>query len=315
MAPGGDGMRAEKFLSVGAVLAECPVWDAASGSLYFIDITSGRVYRHAVGSGETAFRDMGGLVGMIAPAPGGLIAAVDKDIVSIAPPLHGNAKPLVRGIERDDPATRFNDGKCDAKGRLWIGTMHKTAGQGRAAFYRVTADGGVQRVFGGVTVSNGVGWSPDNRFLYHVDTPSGHLMRYEFDLESGRVSGGVRLIDYRDEPGDFDGMAVDAQGALWVCHWGGFRVSQWDPLSGEKQREILLPVPNVTCCCFGEGGLLYITTGTGRDGRLRAQYPDLGCLYACRTDAQGGPVYHFAPPGFGAPRRVSEDGQWPSVFL
>jgi len=223
---------------------------------------------------------------------GDILVALEKEIRL----LHNwKEESVLPRIEDDNINNRYNDGKCDAKGRLWIGTMNKQSQRGEAAFYCIQPSGNMNKVFDHVTISNGIAWSPDNKYLYYVDTPSGFLWRFDFNLETGTLDNKIALIDYREEKGVFDGITVDEQGTIWACHWGGFQVSRWDPNSGKKIDHIELPVPNVTCCCFGGSNMnqLYITTGIGVDKTIKTNYPESGSLYICEADVFGLPANRF----------------------
>ncbi|MEA5014489.1 MAG: SMP-30/gluconolactonase/LRE family protein [Candidatus Limiplasma sp.] len=286
-------MAAERLLPGEMILGECPVWDEGNNALYWIDITAGQLWRHGFLEEETTQVSFDQNIGACClTRSGGVLVALEKSIVVLR---DGHQQTLVEGIERELPHNRFNDGKCDSRGRLFIGTMHREAEKERASLYRLEPAGAMAKVLSPVTVSNGVAWSPDDRYLYYVDTPSGFLWRFAYDVETGTLSRRTPLIDYRNEEGDFDGICVDAEGCIWACHWGGFQVSRWDPRTQQKLLSIPLPVPNVTCCCFGGPGMnrLMITTGTGRDPRVKRDYPLSGSLYACEVDTVGLPSNRF----------------------
>ncbi|NLI22512.1 MAG: SMP-30/gluconolactonase/LRE family protein [Clostridiales bacterium] len=287
-------MRAKRFLPVQMILGEGPVWDRRDGSLRWVDITGGALWRCDWQTGALSCRTYGENVGMAQPArDGGWVLALEKSVVL---ERDGALTSIVEGVEAERPENRFNDGVCDAAGRLWLGTMHRGATRPEAALYRIQPDGRYERAEGNLTVSNGLAFSPDNRYLYHVDTPARTVYRYDFDVETGAIVNRQKWIDAGDEPGCFDGIAVDAQGTLWAAHWGGFQVTRWDPVSRRKLDTLPIPVPNPTACCFAGPGLttLVITTGMGLDRGLKHAYPELGSLYACQTDTRGLPPFEMA---------------------
>ncbi|MFV0413919.1 MAG: SMP-30/gluconolactonase/LRE family protein [Oscillospiraceae bacterium] len=287
-------MKAEQWIDVQNILAEGPVWDETQGLLYWVDITGNRLWQHSFALQKTQSRVFSQNVGMLCLTnKGNVVVALEKSLLLLR---GGGQTVLLDNVEAALPRNRFNDGKPDAAGRLWLGTMHREAKPGLAALYQIGRGGSCRQVFGGVTVSNGLAFSPDNRFLYYVDTPCGFLYRFDFDLATGALENKTPLIDYRNEPGSFDGIAVDSQGSIWAAHWGGFGVSRWDPATGRKLGFVSLPVPNATCCCFAGEGLtdLIITTGTGRDAALKQQYPLQGSLFVCRTDTAGLPANRYA---------------------
>lgn len=287
-------MRAERFLPVQMTLGESPVWDERQQALLWVDITGGAVWRHHFSTGETACQTYGENVGMVRLArDGSLVIALEKEV---AIQRGEQWTTLVAGVEANLPLNRFNDGACDAQGRLWLGTMHREALPGQAALYRITADGRCERVTAGLSIANGLAFSPDDRYLYHVDTPARMLYRYGFDAASGTAFDRQPWIDAAGEEGSFDGIAVDAQGSIWAAHWGGFQVTRWDPVSRRKIGTVPVPVPNVTACCFAGEKLdrLIITTGMGRDRRAKREYPALGSLYAAPCDTVGLPPHRMA---------------------
>ena len=157
------------------------------------------------------------------------------------------------------PEVRANDGACDPQGRLWVGTMALDETRGAGALYRL--DGGeLTPVLRSLTIANGIGWSPDRTRVYYVDTPTRRVDAYAYDGELGARS------TFAVVEGFPDGLAVDDDGCVWVAVWGGARVERWTP-EGELDRVLAVPAENPTSCCFGDGGLLYVTTGPG-DGRV-----------------------------------------------
>ena len=159
----------------------------------------------------------------------------------------------------------------------------------------MAAGGELRTLVDQVTTSNGIGFSPDNRSMYYVDTPSGALWRFDYDIETGTLSNRTALIDYTGEEGSFDGLTVDAEGHIWVAHWGGFQVSRWDPKTGRKLQSVPIPAPFVTSCCFGGKDLstLYVTSAWNRDEKVRAEHPDAGGLFIFKTDTRGLPGFRF----------------------
>lgn len=196
--------------------------------------------------------------------------------------------------QRED--NRFNDGKCDAAGRFWAGTMSLVGKEKQGAFYCLDGDLSVRHVFGEVSTSNGLGWSPDGTVMYYIDTGTQKVQAFEFDVEKGELGAERTVVSFENEEGFPDGMAVDADGHLWIAHYGGSRVSKWDPAAGLKVGEILLPVDNVTCCAFGgaDYGDLYITTAKdGLSDEQKAEQPLAGALFVCRPGPKGQPAHLF----------------------
>jgi sugar lactone lactonase YvrE len=270
-------------------LGEGPVWDAARGELVWVDIDRGRVYRRS-GVGEITLMDVGQPVGSAVPrADGGLALALSDGFAVLA--TDGDRPRLVAAVERDRPDTRMNDGACDGRGRFWAGTMSLHGDTRTAALYRLDSDLTVTRVLPGISVSNGIGWSPDERTLYHVDTPRRRIDVYDFDPSRGDVAGRRTVIPVEREHGLPDGLAVDAEGGIWVALWGGSAVQRYSP-DGALEARLDIPASNVTSCCFGGPGLdvLYVTSAA-RDAH---DQPLAGAVFSFQPGVRGLPSTPFA---------------------
>ena len=272
---------------VRAELGEGPSWDPSEGVLRFVDITKRRVYRYDPQTDTATSIELPQEVGAVVPRrAGGLIAAVREGIATVD---EETAEfQLVAPIEADTPQNRMNDAKCDSRGRLWAGTMAFAATPHAASLYRYDPDGTVNRALEGVTISNGLGWSADDRTMYYIDSTEG-IDTFEFEPESGRISGRRRLVTTEPNVGLPDGMTVDATGNIWVAIWGGGRVRQYTP-AGDLKREILLPVSQVTSVAFGgpEYADLYITSArVGLEAKQLDQEPLAGACFVCQPGVQG----------------------------
>lgn len=193
----------------------------------------------------------------------------------------------------DPSTTRFNDGRCDAAGRLWTGTLYEPRDQPLGSLYCVER-GIVRDAAKPVTVSNGVAFSPDHRTLYHADTTAHRITAYEFDLARGKIGAGRLFKQFsadrnRDYGGRPDGAAVDSEGAYWCAMYEGGRLLRLSP-KGEVLREIGLPVRCPTMLAFGGDDLqtLYVTTVRHKRSEAElAQYPLSGCVLQMRVDIPG----------------------------
>jgi sugar lactone lactonase YvrE len=284
-------VQVDVALDAGASLGEGPVWDAATNQLVWVDIDLGTVHRFRPGDQQTTAIHVGQEVGCAVPrAGGGLMLAMRDGFAAL--PRDGRSAELVAAVESDRPGSRMNDGACDGRGRFWAGTMSRTGGSCDAGLYRLDPDLRVMRVLGGVSVSNGIGWSPDHRSMYYVDSPLGRVDVFDFDIDTGALAGRRTLVDVPSEHGMPDGLAVDAEGFVWLALFGGGAVQRFGP-DGRPDGRLELPVSRVTSCCFGDPDLstLYITTAS-RGGE--PPEPLAGALFACRPDVAGLPATPFA---------------------
>ncbi len=244
-----------------ATLGEGPCWDEASGSLYWVDIPAGQVCR-LDGDGAFGSWDIGQTVGaVVLRAAGGLVLAARDGFLTLDP-VSGAVAPFVTlGLPAD---CRMNDGACDQAGRFFAGSVADDEAPGRGALYRLDPDHSVSIVIPGVTISNGIGWSPDGSRMYYVDSPTRRVDVLDYDPATGAAEG--RRPFARIDRGDAmpDGLAVDSEGGVWVALWDGGAVLRFGP-DGRLRQALELPAPRVSSCAFGGPGLetLFITTAAG----------------------------------------------------
>ena len=275
-------------LDVRAELGEGPVWDVPRQRLWFVDIMRGHVHQFdPTTRGDRVF-EIGQPVSAVVPtSAGGLMMAV-KDGFARLDVETGEVTSVAR-IEGARSENRMNDGACDGRGRFWAGTLAMDHAQEQAALYRLDPDGTVTTQLTGVTNSNGIDWSPDNRLMYYVDTGTRRIDVCEFDLDRGAFANRRPLVTIADSDGKPDGLIVDADGGVWIALWGGGAVRRYGP-DGRLDREIALPVPDVTKCAFGGADLadLYITTARGALSEAEGvTYPQAGGLFHCRPGLIG----------------------------
>jgi sugar lactone lactonase YvrE len=229
-----------------AVLAEGPRWDAAGKRLLWVDIEQGELHRFD-GERDEAI-SLGTRVGACAPTDGGdvLLALADR----LALLDGGTLVPFPWA-----PDIRANDGACDPQGRFWIGSMALDQRPGVAELYRW--DGvELNRQLVGLTISNGIGWSPDSTRMYFIVTPTKRIDVFEYDGEIHERRA-FALV----ERGSPDGLTVDDEGFVWAALYGGRAVQRFAP-DGSLDRTVEIPAENVTACCFYEGSL--VVTGDGK---------------------------------------------------
>jgi sugar lactone lactonase YvrE len=270
-----------------ALLGESPFWHPNEQALYYCDIPGHTLQRFKPATGELAHWDF------------------DTDVASAAPLLGGHLLLAMRdGLWRFDPASgarrRLAEGKCDPQGRFWVGTIYEPREPALASLHRY-ARGKLERQCGGITVSNGLAWSPNGRTMYWSDTKAHTVYAFDFDPLSGDISrqrvfasfapkqDGQPLETYGGRP---DGAAVDAEGCYWVAMFEGQRILRLSP-DGELLREVALPVRCATMPCFGGPDLKTIYITTAREKRPPTELieqPYAGCVLALDVDVPGLPV-------------------------
>jgi len=273
-----------------AELGESPVWDEREQRLLFVDIRAGAIRLFEPSTGAEESEQLDSTVGcVVLDESGAIVAAAGTRIVRISA---GEAEVLA--VTGDGPEIRFNDGACDARGRLWAGTMADDEGPGRGSLYRLD-ERGLEKVLSPVSISNGIDWSLDGRTMYYADSTDLRVYAFDFDVETGQLGGQRTFIELDDSEGFPDGLTVDAQGCLWLAIWDGWRVRRYGP-DGGVRGELKLPVARPTSCAFGGSDLaaLLITTAYTRlDEVERAAQPDAGAVFAVRPGVRGRPANRF----------------------
>lgn len=279
----------EVALAAQATIGEGPVWSVDEAALYWIDVPVGALHRLDPGSGATRSWSLPAEVGCIAlRAGGGAIAALRTGFCLID--LDTGATEILEDPEADQPKTRFNDGKCDRRGRFWAGTMDIDEQSPLGALYRFEGAGRCEHVLTGVGLSNGLGWSPDNRTMYHTDSLTRVITAYDYDLDSGGMRA-PRPFVVDALPAVPDGLTVDAGGCVWGVKWDGWRVVRYTP-TGRVDREVALPVQQPTSCAFGGPDLEVLFVTSAREGlsdAALAEQPLAGSVFAIDAGTQGLP--------------------------
>ncbi|MCO5063926.1 MAG: SMP-30/gluconolactonase/LRE family protein [Rhizobiaceae bacterium] len=249
----------EPLADVAAELGEGPLWSPAEGALYWFDLLGRVIFRTDATTGDTARLAISGMPTAIALRKGGgLLAALRNGFAFI----DFNAGTETRlPSPMDFSRERFNDGKCDRRGRFFVGSMDKTLAEPIGGLFRLDPDQSFTRLATGMTLSNGLAWSPDDRILYHCDSRPGYVYAYDYDIETGGVAGRKLHIDFTGTGIHPDGCTVDAEGCLWIAELGAWTVGRYDP-AGKRIGGIELPTRRVTSVTFGgdDLGTLFITT-------------------------------------------------------
>ena len=251
-------------------------WDR--GTLRYVDMLRGDLL--TVDS-RTHVADV---VALIRPrVDGGYVVATERGFA-----LLDDALTVERTIPVfDDPDVRMNEGACDAAGRLYCGSLAYDYREGGGKLYRLDPDLSVHVVLESVTIPNGLVWS--GGAALHADTSDGAVYRYEFDATAGSFGQREVFVDFADAPGSPDGMALDAEGGLWVALWGGHSVRRYDPF-GKLTDTIELPVTNPTSCAIGDTTLYVTTSKQGLDDPITEH---AGRIYAVEIGVRGAAVHPF----------------------
>ncbi|GAA3399082.1 SMP-30/gluconolactonase/LRE family protein [Streptomyces roseoviridis] len=277
---------AEVAVRTDAALGEGPTWDAAGARLIWVDILGSRVHHYDPATGADRATDVGQHVGAAKPRAGGGLVVNLRDGVGRYDP-DGTFTWL---RHHPVPGRRGNDAAVAPDGSLWAGTMRYDEREGGGDLVRLGPDGTATPLLTGVAVSNGIGWSPDRRLAYYVDSPTRRVDTLR--VEDGRVVERRPFATVAPDAGFPDGLAVDADGCVWVALWDGGRLHRYTP-AGTLDRTVPLPVRRPTACAFGGPGLrdLYVTTA--RTG-LADPEPLAGSLLVLPGMGEGLPATPFA---------------------
>jgi len=283
-------MKPELLFDAKAALGEGPVWDTRTGTLYWIDILNKRVY-----AGADVLLESDETIGCIAPRKsGGFI--LTKRFSFWTCETDPVRTTFLSALDNEPANNRFNDGKCDPRGRFLAGTMDMGEKDPNGSLYSFDGDA-VTRLLGGVTISNGLTWSPDHKTFYYIDTPTRTVRAFDYDLETGAIADPREAVRVPESLGWPDGMTSDRQGNLWIAMWGGAQVTKWDPRMGQLLEQIPVPAKNVSSCVFGGRNMneLYITSArVGLDEAALNHYPLTGGVFRLETNVEGMPAFEFA---------------------
>jgi sugar lactone lactonase YvrE len=285
--------EAELFVDARARLGEGPVWDARTGRLIWVDIEGAALHSTHPETGETTTLPMPMPIGIAVPRQsGGFVAALEDGFYAIEP---DGGTELIAEIDNRPRGLRFNDGACDPAGRFLAGTMAYDFKPGAGSLYRLEPDLSVSRLIDSVTISNGLGWSPDGGTMYYVDTPTKRIDAFDYDVDSGAISRRRPFVEIEGE-GRGDGLCVDVEGAVWVALWPGWSVRRY-LADGTLDAILPLPVAEVSSCVFGGPSLdeLFITTAwsTLSDEQRSAQSL-AGSLFRASVGTRGIPRASFS---------------------
>ncbi len=277
------------------VLGEVPIWCPIDQALYWIDVFKPAINRLVPATGQlTRWTPPEKLGSFALRERGGLLLAARSGL-AFYDPVGGDFESVL-DPEPDLPDNLLNDGKCDRKGRFWVGSMDRALDNPTGRLHRFDPDRSCRNFERDIWIPNSIAWSPDDRCMYFADTRRQLIYAYDFDLEAGEIADRRVFASTEDQPGDPDGSTVDREGFLWNAQWDGSRLVRYAP-DGRVDRVVELPVSRPTSCAFGgaELDILYVTTATFRLGdEARAEQPFAGGLLAIDPGVRGLPEPRFA---------------------
>ncbi|XP_050402142.1 regucalcin [Patella vulgata] len=292
--------------NVAETVGEGPHWDDKTQSLLYVDIMSNDVYKWKPETKENSKIHLDDFVSLVVPTEkNDYIISLGKSLAR----LDWNTQKVTVLKEFDSTiATRFNDGKCDASGRLYAGTMSLESApcvleHECGSLYSYGVDGTIQTHETKVTISNGLAWTQDNKTMYYIDSTPRKVYVYDFDLASGKMSNRRTLINFPDyEPGEImglpDGMTIDTQDKIWVACYSAGRVVRFDPETAKILQVVKIDAVKTTSCCFGGKNLdeLYVTSAKAgyTEEEFRTKDPLAGSIFKVSgLGVKGYPAYPF----------------------
>ena len=282
-------MNIRAISEVTSDLGEGPIWSADTNSVTWTDITQNTFHTADIDTGRTMSFGVPSMVGAIAHSKeGGYIAATQKGFARIG--VDGKYSPLHSFLPDD---MRMNDGKVDPSGRFWAGSMALSFEKGRGSLYVLEKDNSYRSILDDITLSNGMGWSPDAQYFYYIDSVPGVLKRFDYDLYTGHISNPKDLITFDSSSGIPDGMSMSSDGKIVIALWDGRRIEIYEP-SGEKVSEITLGVSRPTSCTFAGPNRDILIVSTASQGIDQADEPLAGKILAVTgTGLSGLPTQQY----------------------
>ncbi len=277
-----------------ALLGEGPVWDDQSQELLWLDIKGRQLFRYHLPSRQQTTIPLSLETGAVALRQSDGLIAATRDGFGFLDPDTGEFDVL-HDPESGLTKNRFNDGKCDKRGRFIAGTMDDTEQNPTGSVYRFDDTLQATKLFGGYVVCNGPAFSPDGKTLYFSDSANRTLWAFDYNEQTGTASDPRLFATIDSEQGYPDGLTVDAQGYLWCCHWDGGRITRFSP-DGQVERVIAMPVPRPTSCTFGGDNLdcLFVTSARiGLDEAGLEKAPHSGAAFAVKVGIKGLPAARF----------------------
>jgi sugar lactone lactonase YvrE len=279
-------VQAEQLTDAVAFHGEGPVWWPDGSGLRWVDMLAGDVLALAE-DGNVGRIHVGDVAAAVRPRQGGgAVIAVERGFAL----QDADGTLIALDPVWSEEGVRMNEGGCDPDGRFWCGSMAYDQSPGAASMYRLDPDSSVRRVFGDVTVSNGLEWSPDGALAYYDDTATHRIDVFDYDRDAGLT--GRRPFVVLGEDGNPDGLTVDAEGGIWVALYGSGAVHRYDA-AGRLDAVVEVPTPQVTACTLGGPRLDQLFITTSREGMGPDDDPAAGALFRVDAGVRGRPVRAF----------------------
>lgn len=289
--------KAEPIVQQGTHLGEGAIWHAREQCLYWVDITGQTVFIYNPKTGKNDSINIGRDVGTIVPRrSGGVMLGVKGGFAFLD--LKTRKVKEIAMVEADKPNNRFNDGKCDPAGRFWAGSMAYDFLLGAGSLYCMDTNLSVRKVLSGVTISNGLVWTQNEKTMYYIDSGTSQIAAFDYDRTSGNISNRRVIVEIPADDGFLDGMTIDAKGNLWVAIYKSGEVRCWNPSNGKLLDKVEVPGAKLTTsCAFGGCNLneLYITSASkDLTYEERKEQPLAGSLFRVKLDVAGVSASDFA---------------------
>ena len=274
---------------INSQLGEGPIWNHLTQTLYWVDIEGKTLNIYDPNTLKNRSVRTPSRIGTVVPIDKkSAIIALEDGIYKINTTT--GFYELFSDVESDITTNRFNDGKCDPAGRLWVGSMGLEQKKNEANLYMIDAKGEAHLKLDSVTISNGIVWTKDKQTMYYIDTPTAEIKAFDFNNDTGEITNRRVAVKVPDSLGYPDGMTIDENDELWVGMWNGDAVIHFDPKTGKMISKIDVPAHNVTACAFGgkELDTLYITTASlDMTPEEKQKYPNAGSLFKAVPGVKG----------------------------